>query len=105
MSNSIIAAGHDNGSVTLWNYNNKQLIREIKHSNNKVRTLSFSVDGKYLAIGGSDSYIYIYETENYELVHKLKHDNQVVSLRWHLEVPILVSTSADNLAILWTEDD
>ena len=105
ITNTIIAAGHDNGVVTIWEYQTKTLIKEFKSFNNKIRALAFSIDGKYLSVGGSDSSILIYETENYSIVQRFRHDNQVVSLKWHSEVPVLVSTSADNSAIIWTEDD
>lgn len=105
ISNTIVAAGHDNGVVSIWNYNNKTLIRELKPFSSKVRTVCFSGDGKYLTVGGSDNHIVIYDTEEYNIVHKLKHDNHVVSLKWHSEVPILVSTSADNSCIIWTDEE
>jgi len=105
ISNTIIAVGHDNGVVSIWNYNNKSLIRELKPFSSKVRTVCFSGDGKYLSVGGSDSHIIIYDTEEYNIIHKLKHDNHVVSLKWHSEVPILVSTSADNSCIIWTDEE
>ncbi len=102
-TSTVIAAGHDNGIVTIWDYSNKDLIQEI-NSHGKIRSIAFSVEGKYLAVGSESSSIYIYDVENkYSLVKTLKHDNQVVSLKWHHEVPLLLSTSADNSAILWSE--
>lgn len=100
----MVAAGHDNGTVTVWNYQNKQIIREIKTHNNKIRALSFSMDGKYLAVGSYDSTINIYDVDkSFNLVKTFNHSNQVVSLKWHPEVPLLVSTSADNSAVIWME--
>jgi tricorn protease-like protein len=83
------------------------VIKEIKNENtikSKIRAISFSIDGNYLACGSENSTITIYDVEkNYSKRVGLNHDNQVVSLKWHHEVPLLLSTSADNSAILWTE--
>ena len=62
------------------------------------------MDGKYLASGAENGLISIFDVENdYKQTTTFKHDNQVVSLRWHQDMPILLSTSADNSAILWSE--
>jgi WD40 repeat protein len=90
------------------------IIRDIKgqeiktmkaSSKSKVRCVAFSMDGKYLSCGYENGNITIFEVDkDYAVIKTLKHDNQVVSLKWHHQFPLLLSTSADNSAIIWTEE-
>lgn len=71
-----------------------------------TRSVSFSPDGKYLVSASFDSKIKLFDVEkNYELIGELDgHNDRVVSVRWHPEVPLLISTSADKTARLWIPD-
>lgn len=100
-----IAAGHKDGYVSVWNVDKTTLVKELKAHSDEVRSLAYSVDGKYLASGGFDGKIFIHDVRNdYSIVKELKHKNKVVSIRWHPEIPMLISTSADNTALVWMED-
>ena len=54
-SNTIVAVGHTDGLVTVWDYSKQCVIKEIYEHNEEVRTLAFSPDGKYLLSGSFDS--------------------------------------------------
>ena len=101
----IIAAGHVDGNITIWDAQRKSLFTEIKENSQgkEVRTISFSPDGKYLISGGFDNKIKIYDIlNNFNLAGELEHNDKVVSVRWHPDLPIIVSTSADKTARLWS---
>ena len=100
----IVAAGHVDGKITIWDAQRKSLFTEIKENTQQkeVRGLAFSPDGKYLLAGGFDNKVKIYAiTNNFNLAGELEHNDKVVSVKWHPDLPILVSTSADKTARLW----
>ena len=101
----IIAAAHVDGKITVWDAQKKSLFTEIKENaqQKEVRALSFSPDGKYLVSGGFDNKIKIYDImNNFSLAGELEHNDKVVSVRWHPDLPIIISTSADKTARLWS---
>ena len=101
----IVAAGHVDGNITIWDAQRKSLFTEIKENSQgkEVRTICFSPDGKYLVSGGFDNKIKIYDIlNNFNLAGELEHNDKVVSVRWHPDLPIIVSTSADKTARLWS---
>ena len=100
----IIAAAHVDGKITIWDAQRKSLFTEIKENTQQkeVRTLAFSPDGKFLVSGGFDNKIKIYDImNNFNLAGELEHNDKVVSVKWHPDLPIIVSTSADKTARLW----
>ena len=101
-NNTIIAVGHADGLVTIWDYSKQCVIKEIYEHNEEVRAVSFSPDGKYLLSGSFDSTIKIYDiNDNFSNIWKLEHGDKVVSCKWHPEIPLIVSTSADKTARVW----
>ena len=101
-NNTIIAVGHNDGLVTIWDYSKQCVIKEIYEHNEEVRSVAFSPDGKYLLSGSFDSTIKIYDiNNNFCNIGKLEHSDKVVSCRWHPEIPLIVSTSADKTARVW----
>ena len=101
----IVAAGHVDGNITIWDAQRKSLFTEIKENSQgkEVRTICFSPDGKYLISGGFDNKIKIYDIQNtFNLASELEHNDKVVSVKWHPDLPIIVSTSADKTARIWS---
>jgi WD40 repeat protein len=100
-NNVLIAVGHYDGKITIWNYEGK-LIKEIKKSNNEIRNINFSPDGNYLLSAGFDGTIKLFDVNaNFDFCGKLEHDDKVVSAKWHPDLPFILSTSADRTARLW----
>ena len=100
--NIIVAVGHTDGLVTIWDYSKQCVIKEIYEHNEEVRAVSFSPDGKYLLSGSFDSKVKIYDiNNNFTNIGELEHGDKVVSCKWHPEIPLIVSTSADKTARVW----
>jgi len=69
-----------------------------------VRGVSYNADGKYVASAGYDGKIHICNTVNLEKMKVLKtlhHEDKVVSVKWHPNKPMLLSSSADKTARVW----
>ena len=101
----IVAAGHVDGNITVWDAQRKSLFTEIKENSlgKEVRTICFSPDGKFLISGGFDNKIKMYDIlNNFNLASELEHNDKVVSGKWHPDIPIIVSTSADKTARIWS---
>jgi len=47
----------------------------------------------------------LFDIENkFALIGELEHYDRAVSVKWHPEVPLLISTSADKTARIWMPD-
>jgi WD40 repeat protein len=78
----------------------------ISHLIKQFRSVSFSPDGRYLSSASFDSKIKLFDVENnFNLIGELEHYDRVVSVKWHPEVPMLISTSADKTARIWIPDN
>ena len=83
----------------------RQCMVHEKLHNAEVRGISQSADGRYLASAGFDKNINITDTINFQninIVKTLDHDDKVVSVKWHPYLPLLLSTSADKSARIWS---
>lgn len=102
LGSTIIASGHSDGLITIWDYSKRAVIHSIHGHNGEVRSISFSPDGKHLMSGGFDGKIKIFDVENnFDLLGEVQHFDRVVSCKWHPEIPLIVSTSADRTARVW----
>lgn len=83
----------------------RQCVSHEKFHEAEVRGVSFSADGRYVASAGFDKNIVISDTignESLQVVKTLEHDDKVVSVKWHPYLPLLISTSADKSARIWS---
>ncbi len=102
INNTLIACGHSDGLVTIWDYNKRFVVKELYEHIEEVRAVNFSPDGKYLITGSFDSTIKIFDVNlDFKLMGQLSHKGRVVSCKWHPEIPIIISTSADCTARVW----
>uniref|UniRef100_A0A7S3IKE1 Uncharacterized protein n=1 Tax=Strombidium inclinatum TaxID=197538 RepID=A0A7S3IKE1_9SPIT len=100
--------GHQDGSVTMWSMRQRQVISHNRLHDGEVRGVSYMANGRYLASAGFDNKVVISDTSdvsNLQVVKTLEHDDKVVSVRWHPCLPILLSTSADKSARIWSPQD
>ena len=101
-NSNIIAVGHTDGLMTIWDYSKQSVIKEIYGHNEQIRSVAFSPDGKYLLSGAFDAKIKIYDVKNnFNFIGEIEHNDKVVSCKWHPEIPLIVSTSADKTARVW----
>ncbi|MFL5342867.1 MAG: WD40 repeat domain-containing protein [Gemmataceae bacterium] len=99
---SLIATGHDDGRVRLWNCESQALVAELHEHQAPVSALAFSPDGSKLAIAGEDRLIQIVDVKT-GLRHKTLtgHTDRIPALAWHAGGTLLVSAGWDTTARLW----
>ena len=100
---SMLASGHDNGTVHLWNMGTlKSKSRGIleKHTGS-IKSLDFSSDGRTLASGSKDKTICIWDTQTGQHLETLqKHTDTVFSVVFRDNQ--LISESSDGSIRFWS---
>ena len=102
-TNDYICTVHNDGYINLYNNIKETIVKEFKGSDKEIRAVNFSKDGKFLITASFDKKISIFDVnDDLKLVKYLEHDDRAVNCKWHPDKPIIVSSSADNTARIWT---
>ena len=101
----MVAVGSTDHRVYLLNTLNGEIVHKIEpwqgHTKT-VKAVKFSVDGKFLATGGEDQTILIWNTENWSKSNSLAgHINTVNGLAWNTEGNAILSASLDGTLKTW----
>jgi WD40 repeat protein/energy-coupling factor transporter ATP-binding protein EcfA2 len=104
----VLAVATGKSDVTLWSIgtvNQKLRILSGKHTR-RVMSLAFSDDGHWLATGGADNAVWLWEvaTGKAERVTVLKNSIAVLSLAFRPNSKILAIGSSDKSVLLWDLD-
>ncbi len=98
----LLATGHDDGLVCLWDTDEQGLVREFWGNHEAISALAFSPDGSRLAIASEDRSVSIYDVARGRLQGTLKgHTDRIQALAWHPQGQRLVSAGWDTTARVW----
>jgi WD40 repeat protein len=105
----LIATGHDDGVVRLWDLPGKRLAAELSGHQEMVGALAFSADGKRLASSGEDKIICLWDLGQHPdgsrtgaLLGRLAgHTDRIPSLVWHPDGRRLYSAGWDTTVRVW----
>lgn len=104
----ILAAATDNNSVTLWQMNNQgEALRKLSGAHSRpVLALAFSTDGKWLATGGADGKVLLWNVNTGEWTSVESIDKgAALSLAFSsTNTAILAIGTSNNNVILWDLD-
>ncbi|MCD4785943.1 MAG: protein kinase [Candidatus Eremiobacteraeota bacterium] len=89
----LIAVGHNNGNIRIWNFKEKKVVKLLKKHKDFITCLSFSRDGKYLASGSKDKTALVWNISTGKPIFKVQNDSEIQ----HVEL------SPDNKNILMTD--
>jgi WD40 repeat protein len=101
-SQKLAALAHSDGLVTVWDITGGKLASKHTHHTGEARSVEFSSDTRWLVSSSFDSSIGIvdmYKSVTYRLE---QHEDRVVCAKWHPFLPILLSTSADRTARIFS---
>jgi WD40 repeat protein len=99
---TVMATGHDDGMVRLWNLASKKMVREFEAHTQPVSALLYSPDGRRLASAGEDRNIHIWDMRAGTRLRTMTgHTDRIPSLAWHPAGNRLVSAGWDTTARVW----
>ncbi|KYF61481.1 hypothetical protein BE11_24410 [Sorangium cellulosum] len=100
-SGDLLATGHGDGSVWLWDATSGQAIRELTGHLGVVNGVAFSPDGLTLASGSSDRTVRLWDVENGEVLGAFeRYDDWVISVAFSPDGRTLASGLNDATVIL-----
>lgn len=98
----VLATGHDDGRVRLWDGGNGKLMREWREDKTPVSALAFTPDGQRLAAAMEDRRVCLFDAVHGLLTGTLEgHTDRVSGIAWHLSTRYLATSSWDTTARLW----
>jgi WD40 repeat protein len=106
----LLASGHDDGGVRLWDHAGGRLAYELRPPISPsgggrdlaVSALAFSLDGRKLAVAAEDRSIVLWNLAGGEMLGRLLgHTDRISALAWHPDGRRLVSAGWDATARVW----
>ncbi len=99
---TLIATGHDDGVVRVWDMATERLVHEFRGHELAISALAFSPVGTQLASAGEHKILYIWDVSTGERVGTLEgHTDRIPALAWHPDGQQLASAGWDTTARIW----
>ena len=99
---AIAASGSSEGTLSIWNLQNGQLINSWRGHKSAVNAVAIAPDGQTLASGSDDNTIKIWDLNGGQLIRTLKgHSGAVTTLAFSPDGQTLVSGSWDYAIKIW----
>ncbi|MDQ2888004.1 MAG: WD40 repeat domain-containing protein [Chloroflexota bacterium] len=108
-SNYIVTGDYNDkySSVKIWNVSKESYIQIFKGtSGQQIYTVAWSPNSKYIAAGGLDTQVRIWDAATGELVPThTSHNQPIMSVQWSHDSKNIVSSSFDKTVQIWTMPD
>lgn len=105
VTNDAIYIGTSSGELFKVSWE-MQLLKSVKLTDMSIRSLAIAPNGRELAVGASDHHIRVLDMETLEVKEDFKaHEISVFAVRYHPQMPVLVSTSRDARFKVWDVDN
>jgi WD40 repeat protein len=98
----LVATGHEDGAVCLWDAANDEHVRELRGHRLQISALAFSSDGTRLASAGEDRVIRVWDVATGREIAVLEGPNdRIPALVWHPNGQRLYSAAWDTSVWVW----
>ncbi|MGL6096667.1 MAG: hypothetical protein ACRC7O_12835 [Fimbriiglobus sp.] len=99
---TIVASGHDDGSVRLWDATTQKPAGKFAAHKVAVSAVAFDPHGKFLATAGEDRVIRIWDARTFQIVADLvSHTDRIPAFAWAADGGLLASAGWDRSARVW----
>lgn len=99
---TVLATGHDDGRVCLWDWSEQRLIRELFFRKTPISAVCFCADGKRLASAGEDRKIHLWDIHTGKHLGTLEgHTDRIPALAWHPKGDRIFSAGWDTTVRVW----
>jgi WD40 repeat protein len=102
------ASGGWNGTLRLWDAAHGGLLAELPYDGSFVKSVAFSRDGRYLAVGGTDkaAFVQVWDlTTKQKIATPTGHTDTVVAASFDARGTHLLTASTDGTTRLWNVAD
>lgn len=98
----IVASGHDDGKVRLWDTTKHNLVAELSAHPMPISAVAFAPDGVHVATAGEDRAVRVWDHKTGAKVAEfLSHTDRIPALTWNADGSLLVSAGWDTSARVW----
>jgi WD40 repeat protein len=98
----LLATGHEDGVVRIWDWSEQSLLRELSGHERSVSAISFSWDGKRVATAGEEQMIRLWGLPGGRQVGTLEgHTDRIPAMVWHPDNQRLFSAGWDTTVRVW----
>ena len=99
-NNTIIAYG-DSSTIDIYSMN-LQPVASIQSKNDEIKAIAISLDGNYLACGGDDGYIEIWDLNSYKLVHRMQsNSDDTLAIAFNSDASKVASGGEEKVIDIW----
>lgn len=99
---AVLATGHDDGRVRLWEVATATMLREWQMEASPISTVAFSTDAQRLAVGREDRTLVLLDVIHGVVLGKLQgHTDRISGIAWHPSTRFFATSSWDTTCRLW----
>ena len=98
-----LAVGHNDGHVNIIeNIRTLKIVKVLKDPKEWMESMAYSPDGKTLAVGSHDNFIYLYRVPAYTLHYRLQgHSSFIIAVDWSMDSAYLHSNCGAYELLFW----
>eukprot|EP01134_Creolimax_fragrantissima_P005480 CFRG5480T1 len=98
---NVSASGGGDDHAYIWRTENGVVLHELIGHTDSVTAVEFSFDGQYLATGGLDGQVLVWDVSTGKHVVSCEGCTEIEWLKWHTKGHVLLAGSSDGNVWLW----